>query len=223
MPRQVALIGGTGEEGFGLALRWATAGIEVIIGSRDQGRAEDAAKRLEQAVPGASAQGVVNQEAAAASDVVVVTVPFLGQAGIYKSIAGALRDGAVVVDATVPLAATVGGKATRVLGVWEGSAGQQAKSLVPKEVALCAAFHSLSAPALTDLGSELDGDVLVCGAKAGKPVVQELVEAIPKLRYVDAGPLENARILEPITALLVGINHRYKTDRSGIRITGLGA
>lgn len=217
---RVAVIGATGKEGFGLALRWARAGLSIVIGSRDQGRAEDAAQRLKERVPNSSVEGGENAEAAASGGIVVVTVPFSGQAPIYKSIAEHIREGSVVVDATVPVAASVGGRATRVLGVWEGSAAQQAASLLPKGTSVCAAFHSLSATAL-DGDEDLEGDVLVCGPKNGKPAVRELVEAIPNLRYVDAGPLESARIVESITSLLVGINRRYEVDRAGIRITGL--
>lgn len=219
----VAIIGGTGDEGFGLALRWARAGWEVVLGSRAEERAVAAALRLKDEVPEARVQGLVNEAAAAAAPLVVVTVPFAGQAGIYRSIADHVQEGAVVVDATVPVAANVGGKATRTLGVWEGSAAQQAQAFLPKGTTVCAAFHSLAAAALADLGSELEGDVLVCGPKAGKEAVRSLVESIPALRFVDAGPLENARIVEPITALLIGINHRYSTDRAGIHITGLPA
>jgi NADPH-dependent F420 reductase len=218
---RVAVIGATGAEGFGLALRWASAGIPVVIGSRDAGRAEEAARRLLERVPDATADGLVNAEAAAAADVVVVTVPFAGQAAIYKQIAEHVRPSAVVVDGTVPLAASVGGRATRTLAVWEGSAAQQAAGLLPKETTVCAAFHTLAAGPLADLDESLEGDVLVCGPKAGKPVVRDLVEAIPNLRFVDAGPLEYARIVEPLTALLVGINRRYSVPGAGIRITGL--
>lgn len=220
---RVAVLGGTGEEGFGLGARWAAAGIEIVVGSRDAGRAEAAAQRLAERVEGARVSGAENPDAAASCDVVVATVPFTGQAALYKSVGESLRDGAVVVDCTVPLAATVGGRATQVLGVWQGSAAQHAASLLPKGTTLCAAFHSLAAHALADLDVPLDGDVLVCGSKAGKPVVRTLVEAIPGLRFVDAGPLDAARIVEPITALLVGINRRYGTDRAGIRITGISA
>jgi 8-hydroxy-5-deazaflavin:NADPH oxidoreductase len=221
VPGRVAVIGGTGDEGFGLAARWATAGIDVVIGSRDQGRAEDAAQRLSQLVGAAHVSGATNDAAARDAEVIVVTVPFSGQATIYKSIAEHVPDGAVVVDCTVPVGAAVGSKVGHVLGVWEGSAAQQAQGILPKGTLLCAAFHTLAAVALADLAVPLEGDVLTCGPKAGKPAVKELVEAIPNLRYVDAGPLENARIVEPITALLVGINRRYQTDRAGIQITGL--
>jgi NADPH-dependent F420 reductase len=218
---RVAVIGGTGDEGFGLSVRWATAGIHVTIGSRKQEKADDAVRRLKEVVPEASVDGLENPEAAASSDVVVVTIPFSGQGAIYRSIADSLREGAIVVDCTVPVEAAVGGKATRVLGVWEGSAAQLAQSLLPKGIKMCAAFHSLAAAALNDIEHTMEGDVLVCGPKASKPTVEELVDAIPGLRYVDAGPLENARIIEPITSLLIGINHRYNTDRAGIHITGI--
>lgn len=221
MQDKVAVIGGTGEEGFGLALRWARAGLHVVIGSRDEGRANEAVERLLAQVPDASCEGLENPAAAAASDVVVVTVPFSGLSAIYKSIAEHLRPEAVVVDGTVPVEASMGGKVTHVFGVWEGSSAQLARSFLPKGIRMCAAFHTLAAAALSDLDSDMNGDVLVCGPKEGKAVIRGLVESIPNLGFVDAGALENARIIEPITALLIGINHRYKTDRAGIKITGL--
>jgi NADPH-dependent F420 reductase len=221
----VAVIGATGAEGFGLALRWAAAGIEVVIGSRDEARAESAAARLRERVRPASVRGTENSNAAAACDAVVVTVPFAGQAAIYKSIAPHIRPDAVVVDCTVPLAASVGGRAAHTLGVWQGSAAQQALSLLEKGRGVqCAAFHTLSASTLEALDEPLDSDVLVCGSKKdAKFVVKELIDAIPGLRYVDAGPLENARLVEPLTALLIGINRRYGIKGAGIRITGLPA
>ncbi|MDQ3784792.1 MAG: NADPH-dependent F420 reductase [Actinomycetota bacterium] len=217
----VAVIGGTGAAGFGLATRWAAAGLAVIVGSRDAVRAEEAAARLRSLGQEARARGFANPEAAASAQAVVVAVPYAGQAAIYKSIAEHVRDDAVVVDCTVPLAASVGGKASHVLGVWEGSAAQQGAARLPPGVTVCAAFHSLSASALGEVGTPCEGDVLVCGPRSGQGVVRELVEAIPGLRYVNAGPLENARYVEPLTSLLIGINRRYKTDRAGLRITGI--
>ena len=217
---RVAVIGGTGDEGHGLALRWAKAGFDVIIGSRDAAKAERTAEEITSSV-GGTVSGMTNEEATQAADVVVVTVPFSGQATIYKSISDHVNEGTVVVDCTVPVAANVGAKVTHTLGVWEGSAAQQAQAFLPKGTVMVAAFHSLAASALNDTGAALEGDVLVCGTKVGKAKVRPLVDAIEDLRYVDAGPLENARIVEPITALLIGINHRYATDRSGIRITGI--
>lgn len=218
---RVAVIGGTGDLGFALACRWAKAGIPVVIGSREEAKAKEAVERLLEKVPGAQVEGLENGAAAAGCRTVVVAVPFSGLIPIYKSIAESITPESVVIDATVPVEASIGGKATHVFGVWEGSAAQLGLAFLPKKTTMCAAFHTLSASALIDLDTAVSGDVPVCGRKDGKPVVRELVEAILDLRFVDAGPLENARIVEPITALLIGINHRYGTDRSGIQITGL--
>lgn len=220
MPERVAVVGGTGDLGYPLAVRWAEAGIEVVIGSREKSKAEKVAAELHERT-GKTAEAMSNPDAVASADVVVVTVPFSGFVPIYKSIADSLRPGAVVIDATVPVEASVGGKATHVFGIWEGSAAQLGKAFLPKGTRMCAGFHTVSASAARDFEAPLAGDVLVCGHKDGKPAVRELVEALPDLRYVDAGPLENARIIEPITALLIGINHRYGTDRSGIQIASL--
>lgn len=221
MVDHVAIIGGTGDLGFALAERWAKAGVRVTIGSREQAKAEAAAERLRGLVDNAQVDGLDNAAAAASSSTVVVAVPFSGFVPIYRAISGSLQDDAVVIDATVPVEASVGGKATHVFGVWEGSAAQLGLAFLPKGTKMCAAFHTLSASAVADLDSPLEGDILVCGSKQGKETVKALIELMPNLRYVDAGPLENARIIEPITALLIGINHRYGTDRAGIAITGI--
>jgi len=221
-PERVAIIGGTGDLGYGLAVRWAYAGVPIVIGSRDASRARDAAERVKAAATAnASVEGYENSEAAAKSSIVVMSVPFPAQAGILKSIKGSLKN-AMLVDTTVPLAATVGGKPTRLLGVWEGSAAEQARMLVPPEVPVVAAFHNLSAGALQDLRHPLDCDVLVCGDDAAaKDRLFPLVKLISGLRPVDAGPLEMARIVESMTALLISINRRHKVPHAGLRITGL--
>lgn len=221
MPNEVTVVGGTGDLGFALATRWARAGVAVTIGSRDQAKAEAAVDKLKGLVPEATVAGMENAAATAASPVVLVAVPFSGMVPIYKSIAASVTPETIVIDSTVPVEASLGAKATHVFGVWEGSAAQLALAFLPKGTKMCAAFHTLSSSAVADLDTPLDGDVLVCGSKSGKLQVRELVELLPDLRYVDAGPLENARIVEPITALLIGINHRYDTDRSGIAITGI--
>ena len=218
---RVAVIGGTGAEGMGLALRWAGEGIDVVIGSRDEQRAQNTADEVRNIISGARCSGAENGAAAASAGTVVVAVPFAGQAAIYRSIAEHIDAESVVVDCTAPLATAVGGRASHVLGVWHGSAAQQASALLGGTTPVCCAFHTLSAAALRDLEQDLEGDVLVCGPKSAKPAVRRLVEALPQLRFVDAGPLENARLIEPLTALVVGLNRRYGTDRAGIRITGL--
>lgn len=227
---KIAVIGGTGDLGFGLALRWAKVGVPVLIGSRDEKKAQHAVERVKAALssgllpalsPNPFVEGLENAEAAAQASVVVLAVPFPAQAGILKSIRASLKD-AILVDTTVPLAATVGGRATRLLGVWQGSAAEQARELVPADTPVLAAFHTVSAEALEDLTAPLEGDVLVCGDnEPAKQALFPLVRLIEGLRPVDAGPLEMARIVESITALLVSVNRRYRVPRSGIRITGL--
>lgn len=221
MPRIIAVLGGTGPEGFGLALRWARAGETVIIGSRDAGRAREAAAKIRSAAGSkAKVSGDENAAACAAADLLVLTVPFEGHAALLKHIKSAIRPGSIVVDATVPLAASVGGRATRTLGVWQGSAAQQTAELVPEEVSVVAAFHNTSAEVLNG-DAPVDCDVIVCSDDAdASQLVCSLAARIPGVRAIDGGKLENARILEQITALLIGLNIRHK-GHAGIRITGL--
>jgi 8-hydroxy-5-deazaflavin:NADPH oxidoreductase len=219
--RAIAVIGGTGPEGTGLALRWARAGETVIIGSRDAGRAEQTAEAIRKRA-GANAQvvGVENSAACAASDLLVLTVPFAGQAELLKQLKPAIRSGSVLIDATVPLAASVGGRASRTLGVWQGSAAQQTAELVPKGVSVVAAFHNISADVLNG-NEDVDCDVIVCSDDPNATqVAMELAAKITGARAIDGGKLENARIVEQITALLIGLNIRHK-GHGGIRITGL--
>jgi hypothetical protein len=221
MAEPIPIIGGTGALGFSLALRWAQGGQAVVIGSRSEERAAEAARRVVEAVPDAEAEGLLNPQAASQGSVVFLTVPFRAQSENLGNLREALRPGQILVDCTVPLAAAVSGRATRSLGVWQGSAAQQAQEMVPDGVTVIAALHTVGAPELGDLGSELDEDVLICGErKADKSRVAKLVEAIPGLRAVNAGPLEMARIVEQLTPLLISINARYKAH-AGIRITGL--
>ncbi len=219
--RPIAIIGGTGPAGMGLALRWARAGEAIIIGSRDAQRAQQAAAAIQlRAGPQAKVSGMENSEACAAADILVLTVPFEGQAALVKRLKPAMTDGSILIDATVPLAASVGGRASRTLGVWQGSAAQQAAELVPDEVSVVAAFHNLSAELLGG-DSPLDCDVLVCSDDPdAAQLTRELAAKIPGVRAIDGGKLENSRIVEQITALLIGLNFRHK-GHAGIRITGL--
>ena len=221
MPDQVTVIGGSGALGQGLALRLAAAGVPVVIGSRDESRAEEAAARVKQQVPEADVRGLANGPAAEASEIVFLTVPFRNQSETLTNLKNHLREGQLLVDATVPLAAAVSGKATRTLGVWQGSAAQQAAEMVPDGVRVVSGLHTVSAALLSDLDHVLDEDVLLCGdRKADREVVAELVERIDGLRAVHAGSLEMARITEALTPLLISINVRHKTH-AGIKITGL--
>jgi len=221
MADTVSIIGGTGALGLGLALRLAQQGVPVVIGSRDAQRAAEAAADATRRLPDGSFEGLGNDEAATRSEIVILTVPFRSQSETLTNLKGHLREGQIVVDTTVPLAAAVSGKATRMLGVWQGSAAQQAQEMVPDGVRVVSALHTVSAAMLSDLEHALDEDVLVCGnRKADKQVAIELIERIDGLRCVDCGPLEMARTTESLTALLIGINARYKTH-AGIKITGL--
>jgi NADPH-dependent F420 reductase len=219
----VPIIGGTGALGYGLAVRWAREGIELVIGSRKPERAAEAAERVREAVPDAKVEGLENEDAAKRGPIVLLTVPFRAQSETLNNLRHALQPDQILVDCTVPLAAAISGKATRSIGVWQGSAAQQAQEMVPDGVTVISALHTVSAPALTDLEHDLNEDVLVCGdKKADKARVAELIERVPGLRAVNAGALETARIAEQLTPLLISINSRYKSH-VGIRITGLPA
>jgi NADPH-dependent F420 reductase len=221
---------------MGLALRWARAGETVIIGSRDAERAKQAADKIReriaegsrtkiastnnQTISSAQVSGMDNSAACAASDLLVLTVPFEAQATLLKELKTVIRPGSILIDATVPLAASVGGRASRTLGVWQGSAAQQAAELVPKGVSVVAAFQNLSAEVLNG-DEDCDCDVIVCSDDPkSTEVATELAAKIQGVRAIDGGKLENARLVEQITALLIGMNIRHK-GRSGVRITGL--
>lgn len=224
--QRIAIIGGTGDQGKGLALRWAKAGFDIVVGSRAAERAADAANEMRDELAKAGATNVAisgahNLEAAANATIVVLTVPFAAQINTLKEIRDKLQPGTILIDVTVPLEPAVGGKPTRVLGVWAGSAAEQCKEQVPDTVTVVSAFHNVGAEALADLSHEVECDVIVCGDKKdAKESVRPLVEAIPGCRYVDGGVLANSRTVEAMTALLIGINIRYK-GHTGIRITGI--
>jgi len=219
---RIAIIGGTGDQGKGLALRWARAGFSIIVGSRDAERADSAAAEMRGTLGGeVLIEGAVNSVAAASAPIIVLTVPFAAQIATMKDIRESLAPGSLLIDVTVPLEPAVGGKPTRMLGVWAGSAAEQCAELAPENVQVVSAFHNVGAEALSRLAHEVECDVIVCGdSKDAKELVRPLVAAIPGCRYVDGGPLANSRTVEAITALLIGLNVRYKTH-VGIRITGV--
>jgi 8-hydroxy-5-deazaflavin:NADPH oxidoreductase len=221
LSRAITIIGGTGPAGTGLTLRWARAGETVIIGSRNAARAQKAAEAIHKRA-GANAQvsGLENSAACAASDLLVLTVPFEGQAALLKQLKPAIRAGSVLIDATVPLAASIGGRASRTIGVWQGSAAQQTAELVPNGVSVVAAFQNVSAEQLNS-DEDVDCDVIVCSDDPdATQIAMKLAAKIAGVRAIDGGKLENARIVEQITALLIGLNIRHK-GQGGIRITGL--
>ncbi len=222
-PRSIAILGGTGPAGLGLALRWSRAGETIILGSREAQRAQAAADKVRERVgPHANISGMENTAACGAADILMLTVPFEGQASLLKQLKPAIRSGSILIDATVPLAAAVGGRASRTVGVWQGSAAQQTAELVPKGVSVVAAFHNVSAELLNG-DAALDCDVIVCSDDPrAAQVARDLAAKIPGVRAIDGGKLENARIVEQITGLLIGLNVRHK-GHAGIRITGLPA
>lgn len=218
----IAVIGGTGALGFGLAVRWAMAGVPIVIGSREAGRAAEAAEKVLARAGGGDVTGLQNEEAAAKASTVLLSVPFRTQAENLNNLRYALQPQTTLVDATVPLAAAIGGRATRSVGVWQGSAAQQAAEMAPRGVTVVSAFHTVSAVSLADTSQPLDEDVLIAGDdRKAKDDLADLVRRILGLRPVDCGELEIARILEQLTPLLISINKRHKVRHSGVRVTGL--
>jgi NADPH-dependent F420 reductase len=218
-PEGVCIVGASGALGFGLAVRLGRAGVPVVIGSRVAARAEEAAERARALVPQGSFAGYENVSAVAKAETVILSVPFRSQVETLTNLRDALRPpGQLLIDATVPLAAAVGGRATRMLGVWQGSAAEQAQELAPEGVHVVSALHTVSASALCDLEQELDEDVLLCGhLRADKQRAAEVIERIAGLRCVDCGRLDMARITESLTALLISVNARHKTH-AGIKL-----
>ena len=220
--RTIAVIGGTGDQGFGLVLRWAKAGEHVIIGSRQQQKAEDAAKKANNILGASTVSGMENPKAAAAADIIVMSVPFAAHVDMIKSVHDSITPDDVFIDVVVPLSTAVGGSASTALAVWEGSAAQQAARLLPPHTKIASAFHNVVSEALQRIDREVDSDVIVCSdSQETRKLAMDLAAKIPGVRAIDGGRLENSRIVEQITALLIGINIRYKVSDAGIRITGL--
>jgi hypothetical protein len=222
--RTIGVLGGTGPQGKGLALRWAVAGLPVVLGSRSAERAEQAAAELAEqaglAAPGDGGPitGADNAGCASAADIVLVAVPWDGHDSLLTSLREPLA-GKIVIDCVNPLGFDKQGPFP--LRVEEGSAAQQAAALLPDSV-VTAAFHHVSAVTLADLSVEkIDLDVLVLGEdRAATDQVRALAETIPGVRGVYGGRLRNAAQVEALTANLIAINRRYKTH-AGIRITDL--
>jgi NADPH-dependent F420 reductase len=213
----IAIVGGTGQEGFALALRWAKAGHRIIVGSRDVAKAAAAAAQIKAKIPDADAVGAANKEAAAAAEVVVLTVPYAAQRATVAQVRDALT-GKILIDATVPLLPP---KIARVQLPPEGSAVAAVQNMLGESVRVVSAFQNVSAHHLKDLAHEVDCDVLICGDDvAAREVVAGLAVDIG-LRAVHAGPIANSAATEALSSLLISINRRYKIAGAGIRITGL--
>lgn len=218
----IAILGGTGQQGLGLALRFAKAGRPVLIGSRDVERANAAAERVRAAVPGAEVAGGENSDTCRRARVIVLSVPFESTTSTLKTVRGSLVAGQIVVSMGVPLASATGGPATQTLGVWQGSCAEMVAALLPKDVDAVSAFQNVAAHRLHDLDRPVECDVLVSGDPQPRQRIMALCDLVPGLRAIDGGPIANARIAEAITALLIGLNIRYRiADGTGIRFTGL--
>jgi NADPH-dependent F420 reductase len=218
MPKIIAVIGGTGSEGPGLALRWAKSGqYQVIIGSRQPEKAERVAAELNAQLGQDLMRGMVNRDAVAAADLVVLTVPYTAHIPTLESIRSGLT-GKILVDVTVPLQPP---KVSHVHIPPGGSAAAEAQALLGDDVRVVAAFQNIGAAHLKDPDHPIECDVLVCGDdKEAKAEAIALAEAAG-MRGLDAGPLQNAVVVEGLTAVLIGINIRYKANKAGVKITGL--
>ena len=223
MQQVVAVVGGTGAEGSGLALRFAKAGLRVLIGSRKLDRAQAVAREIEAQAGAGEVTGHTNPDAVSKAAIVILTVPLSAQVETLKSIRTNFVSDAILVDATVPLEIAIGGRVSRTVSLWDGSAAQQAARLAPQGVPVVSTFHLLGAEALKNLAQPVDCDALICGDNPdAKAAVSALAQTIPGVRAIDAGSLENARFLESAAALLIALNLRHKVSHSGLRITGLG-
>ncbi len=213
----IAILGGTGNEGPGLAMRWAKAGHTVIIGSREAEKAQRVAGEINAKLGEPLIAGASNTDAAFACDVAVLTVPYAAQNALLETLTGALQ-GKTLINVNVALRPP---KVAQVYIPPEGSASEQAQAILGPGVDVVAAFQNVGAHTLEDPDHPIDCDVLVCGdKKAAKAVAIQLAEDIGT-RGIDAGPLVNAKVVEGLTSILIGINIRYKAPGSGIRITGL--
>jgi len=221
--RIIAVIGGTGDQGFGLVLRFAKAGEQIIIGSRSQSKAEEAAKKAHRILgENVSVVGMDNARAADQANIIIMSVPFAAHIDMIESIQRSIKANTIFIDVVVPLSTAVGGNSTTALGVWEGSVAQQAARILPIKTNVASAFHNVVAESLQDLDNEVDCDVIVCSdSQRTRSLVMDLANVIPGVRAIDGGRLENSRIVEHLTALLIGINIRYKVKHSGMRITGI--
>jgi NADPH-dependent F420 reductase len=215
--QSVAILGGSGAEGGGLALRFAAAGYKVVIGSREAAKAQDAAKKIAERLPKAQIYGADNQSAAGQADIVVLTVPFGAQRSTLEDVRQQLQ-GKILVDVTVPL---VPPKVSQVQLPAEHSAAIGAQKLLGENVKVVSAFQNVSAHQLEHLGEPVDCDVLVCGDdKEAREAVVQLARDAGMIAW-HGGVLANSVAAEALTSVLIFMNRRYKVPGTGIRITGL--
>ena len=217
--KTIAIIGGTGDLGYGLALRWVKAGEKVIIGSRKEEKAIKAAEEIKKVLgDGIDVKGYDNIEATKRAQIIVLSVPFQFLVPTMRQIKDYLHEGDIIISVIVPLAVEIGGfSPTQVVTPWQGSAAELISSLAPPYVSVVSAFQNMSAYRLQDVENSVDCDAIISGKKDARKEVMKLAELIPGVRGIDGGRLDYARLVEPITALLIGLNIRYK-NREGIGI-----
>lgn len=221
---KIAIIGGTGDQGLGLALRFVKAGEEVIVGSRDLKKAETAVDLMKDILGSLNLPNLTamtNQDAALNGDIIILTVPLQAQMVTLKSIKDNLN-GKIFVDATSPLEGCIGGKPTRYIDLWEGSAAERSAEFLGENAVVVSAFCNISASSLTSIDKDVECDCLVSGDDhEANQLVMGLAEKISGVKAIECGALENARIVEKLTPLLINLNIRYKIKNAGIRICNI--
>lgn len=222
---KIGIIGGTGPQGLGIAKRLAIAGEDVIVGSRKEEKAltvvGEANEEIKEHNP-KELVGMANEDAAAAADVLILTVPLQAQSATLKTIKENAK-GKVLLDATVPLETAIGGPISNPLHINPGSAAERAaKILKDADVKVVAAFNNISNSHLANIPDPIECDCLICGDdKEAKEIASDIIEKIPGLRSIDIGPLNKAHLIESITPLLIGMNIKFKSHYGGFRITGI--
>ena len=222
---KIGIIGGTGSQGLGIAKRLAIAGEDVIVGSRKEEKALKIVKETNEEIKEYNPKelvGMANEDAAAAADVLILTVPLEAQSATLKTIKENAK-GKVLLDATVPLETAIGGPVSNVMHINPGSAAERsAKLLKDVDVEVVAAFNNISNSHLANLPDPIDCDCLICGDDSeAKQIAKDIIEKIPDLRVIDIGPLSKAHLIESITPLLIGMNIKFKSHYGGFRITGI--
>jgi NADPH-dependent F420 reductase len=218
---KIAIIGGTGGQGLGIAIRFVQAGEDVIIGSRTMEKAQKAVDKVKDLLGDVeNLKAAENPDAAKEADVLVLTVPLAAQRATLLSIKEGAT-GKILMDATGPLETAIGGSPTRCLYLPEGAASERAQKILPDTNVICA-FNNISSGALMNYNEPIDCDCLISGDNLeSKITVAKLIEKIPGVQVVDCGPLERAQIIEKITPLLIGLNIKKTCKDAGIRITGI--
>ena len=218
---KIGIIGGTGGQGLGIAIRFVQAGEDVIIGSRTIEKAQAAVDKVKGLLGEVNnIKAAENADAAAEAELLVLTVPLAAQKSTLRSIKEG-ASGKILLDATGPLESAIGGSPIEYVALWDGAAAERSAKILKDANVICA-FNNISSAALMNFKEPIDCDCLISGDDANsKAVAAELIEKIPGVNVIDCGPLERAKIIEKITPLLIGLNIRNKTQFGGIRITGL--